>query len=343
MKIIRLLLLPFSLIYGSIGAVRNFFYDNGIFATYTIPTKSICVGNLSVGGTGKTPHVDLIAQHFISKQVSTAILSRGYGRKTQGVLEVNTDSTAENVGDEPLSYKLRHRDSITAVVAEKRKFGVEFILQKHPKTQLIILDDAFQHRAVKAGLNILITDYSDLFSTDFVLPAGNLREFRCGKNRADYIIVSKCPANVSESEKRKIVNQLKVRRDKVFFSKIVYGDLFPFFKGQSRAIKKVLLVTGIGNPKPLLEQLNKTYSVEHIKFSDHHHFTSADIDQIHQKFDTFAREDGIIVTTEKDFMRLKDMTEIRSEKYHWYYQSITTKIDEQEKFNLLLENYVDKI
>ena len=343
MKIIRLLLLPFSLIYGSIGAVRNFFYDNGIFATYTIPTKSICVGNLSVGGTGKTPHVDLIAQHFISKQVSTAILSRGYGRKTQGVLEVNTDSTAENVGDEPLSYKLRHRDSITAVVAEKRKFGVEFILQKHPKTQLIILDDAFQHRAVKAGLNILITDYSDLFSTDFVLPAGNLREFRCGKNRADYIIVSKCPANVSESEKRKIVNQLKVRRDKVFFSKIIYGDLIPFFKGQSGAIKKVLLVTGIGNPKPLLEQLNKTYSVAHIKFSDHHHFTSADIDQIHQKFDTFALEDGIIVTTEKDFMRLKDMTEIRSEKYHWYYQSITTKIDEQEKFNLLLENYVDKI
>ena len=343
MKKLRLFLLPFSLIYGSIVAIRNFFYTKGIFATYTIPTKSICIGNLSVGGTGKTPHVDLIAQHFISKQISTAILSRGYGRKTQGVLEVNTDSTAENVGDEPLSYKLRHQDTITAVVAEKRKLGVEFILQKHPETQLIILDDAFQHRAVNAGLNILITDYSDLFCNDFVLPAGNLREFRCGKNRADYIIVSKCPADVSESEKTKIANQLKFKREKVFFSKIVYGDLIPFHNGQSALIKKVLLVTGIGNPKPLLEHLSKTYTVEHVKFSDHHHFTSADIDQIHQKFDTFAREDGIVVTTEKDFMRLKDMTEIRTENYHWYYQSITTKIDEQEKFNLLLENYVDEI
>ncbi len=343
MKNLRLLLLPFSLIYGSVVAIRNLLFDVGIFSSYPIPAKSICIGNLSTGGTGKTPHVDYIARLFLSTGTKTAVLSRGYGRSSSGVLEVKTNSTAENVGDEPLLYKTKYQDSIVGVVAEKRKLGVEFILQQHPDTQLIVLDDAFQHRAVKAGRSVLITDYSDLYSNDFVLPAGNLREFRSGKKRADYVIVSKCPTEVAEPEKVKIAKQLKFNRDKTFFSKIVYGNIISFDGSQTRDFQKVLLVTGIGNPKPLFEHLSKKYGVEHIKFSDHHHFTPADIHQIHEKFDTFAREDGIIVTTEKDFMRLKHMTEIHTQKHNWHYQSIATKIDEQEKFNLLLENYVNEI
>ena len=181
---LRLLLLPFSWIYGSIVSLRNLLFDLNILKSYTIPKKSICVGNLSVGGTGKTPHVDLITLQLIDNQLNTSILSRGYGRNTTGLIEVNTTSKASEVGDEPLFYKTKYEDEIRVVVAEKRKLGVDYILNKYPKNDVIVLDDAFQHRAVKAGFNILITDYSHLFCDDFVLPAGNLREWKKGKKKS---------------------------------------------------------------------------------------------------------------------------------------------------------------
>lgn len=339
----RILLLPFSWIYGTITALRNLFFDLGVFKVYTIPVKSICVGNLAVGGTGKTPHVDLIAKTFVSQGKKVAILSRGYGRSTKGVLEVQTFSKANEVGDEPLFYKLKHKEKIKVVVAEKRKLGVEFILANYPDTDLILLDDAFQHRAVKAGLNIIITDYSQLYSNDFVLPAGNLREFRIGRKRADAVIVSKCPENLSSKEKTQISEQLKFNNEAVFFSNIQYDELIGFAENQEITTKKALVVTGIGNPTPLLNRLKERFEIEHLKFGDHHKFTTSEIEQIQQKIDTFASVDGIVITTEKDFMRLKDFDQLSNSKNKWYYQSISTKIDELEKFNLLIEKYVNEI
>ena len=342
MKKLRLLLLPFGWIYGCITAIRNGLFNLGILKSYSIPGKSICVGNLSVGGTGKTPHVDLIAGHFIQHHKPIATLSRGYGRSTQGLREVTMDSKASEVGDEPLLYKSKYGNKIKVVVAEKRKEGVDYIRKNTSDDTVIVLDDAFQHRAVKAGLNILITEFSRLFVSDFHLPAGNLREWKIGKKRADVIIVSKCP-ELTQKEKSSIYQQLGFPATHIFFSHIDYGSLIGFGGQASPPVQNILLVTGIGNPTPLINYLESQAKVEHIRFKDHHAFTQKDIDEIHEKFDSFASRDKIIVTTEKDYVRIKDFAQVKSFEERWFYQPITTKIDEQEKFNLLLDEYVRHI
>jgi tetraacyldisaccharide 4'-kinase len=342
MNKLRLILIPFSWIYGLIISLRNGLYDVGILKSYSIPNKSICIGNLSTGGTGKSPHVDLIVSHFLKKSNNVSTLSRGYGRSTSGLKEVFTDSKAKDVGDEPLMYKLRHKDKIKVIVAEKRKEGVEYIQQTYPENEIIILDDAFQHRAVKAGINILITDYANLFTDDYLLPAGNLRESKRGKKRADSIIVSKCPT-IDEEEKNRIKRKLNFHSDNVFFSRITYDGLVGFNSEIKTTAKNILLVTGIGNPTPLVEHLKREHTVEHLRFKDHHLYSQKDIAQIHEKFDTFASRDKIIVTTEKDFMRIKDFAEVMDLSERWFYQPITTKIDEQQKFNQLLDGYIESI
>lgn len=342
MKKLRLLLLPFSWIYGSITALRNVLYDTGILKTYTIPNNSICVGNLSVGGTGKTPHVDLIAGHFISQHKSVATLSRGYGRSTEGLLEATQKSTAAEIGDEPLLYKSKYGKNLRVIVSEKRIDGVKYIQKNTPNNTIILLDDAFQHRAVKAGLNIIITEYSNLFIDDFHLPAGNLREWKSGIKRADIIIVSKCPVIESE-EKEVISNRLNFDPTKIFFSHIDYGKFKGFSTQTVATIKNILLVTGIGNPAPLLGHLNLQYNVMHLRFKDHHAFTPKDIAEIHEKFDSFASHNKIILTTEKDYVRLRGFSQIETNKNHWFYQPITTIIDELEEFNLLLDEHVKNV
>ncbi len=336
----RLLLLPFSWIYGGIVALRNLCYDFGVLSSYDIPKKSICVGNLSVGGTGKTPHVDLVTSYLIDKQLLPSILSRGYGRNTSGLLEVKESSTAAEIGDEPLFYKTKFKEKIRVVVAEKRKLGVDYILDNYPKNDVIVLDDAFQHRAVKAGFNILITDYSHSFCDDYMLPAGNLREWTYGKKRADAIIVSKSPSKISEEEMQNIRTKLKFNSNAIFFSHIEYRELKPFSKGVDFKIENILLVTGIGNPTPLFTELGSRYRVELLRFKDHHVFTPKNIAEIHEKFDTFANGNKIIVTTEKDFMRLKNFIETNSASYPWFYQPINTIIKQQHKFNLCLNEYL---
>ena len=340
----RLILLPFSWIYGSILAIRNYLYDKGIFKSETISVPSICVGNLSMGGTGKTPHVDFITSYFLSKSVKPAILSRGYGRKTTGVIEVLESASAFEVGDEPLFYKTKFKDNATVFVAENRVLGAKEIVQKHPKTELLILDDAFQHRRFKAKVNVLITDFSHLFSSDFVVPAGNLREFRSGKNRADIIVVSKCPSDLSPEKKAEIRKSLHFKNENIFFSKIQYNDLIPFKSGVDSTDKKSIVVTGIGNPSPFISKLNRDFTTKHVKYPDHHPFSAQDIKEIHEKFDIFAPDgDGVIITTEKDFMRLREMKEVKESNRKWFYKAISIVIDEQEKFNLLLEKYVNEI
>jgi tetraacyldisaccharide 4'-kinase len=342
MQKIRTLLWPFSLIYGSITYFRNKLFDLGILSTYVLPNKSICVGNLSTGGTGKTPHVAYLTA-FLSGKMETAILSRGYGRKTSGFLLISEQNTASEAGDEPLFYKHSFGEIVHVAVCENRKIGAQKIQQLFPKNELIILDDAFQHRKIKAGMNILLTDYNSPFSKDFVLPAGNLREFKSGKNRADIFIVTKCPPKLSEAQKSKLAKSLKVNPEVLFFSSISYAPFQSFGKIVSQPTH-ILLVTGIANPSDLLEKLSEKYTVEHLKYKDHHSFCIEEIEQIHQKFDTFAYSNAIILTTEKDFMRLKDFgTAENFNSYPWYYQPITVEIENEIQFKETINQYVNTV
>jgi tetraacyldisaccharide 4'-kinase len=342
MNFIRWILYPFALLYGIITWFRNKFYDLGIFKVYSIPIPSIVVGNLSVGGTGKTPHVAFLVS-LLQDKLRLAILSRGYGRKSKGFFWVNTDSSSIQVGDEPLTYKRKFKDKIQVAVCESRKKGVQEIL-KNQNTDLIILDDAFQHRAVKGGLNILLTTYSDPFFEDHMLPTGNLREFQSGKQRADLIIVTKCPDIISEYDKEKFYKYLKFNNKRIFFSSVSYDDPVAISNHNWTNVKTILLVTGIANPEPLVEHYIENYKIEHISFSDHHDFSARDIKAIHQKFDTFAREETVILTTEKDYARLLSSSLMNeAQNYPWFYVPITIKLDDEENFKSIIDQYVGTV
>ena len=341
MKAIRWLLLPFSWLYGVITFIRNKAYDWAILKSYKIPKKSITVGNLSVGGTGKTPHVDYLIQYFLSKEKTISVLSRGYGRKTKGLIVASNQSTATEIGDEPMQYIRHYSDNIHVVLAEKRKEGVDHILSQFPQNELIILDDAFQHRAVSAGFSILITPFNDLFTDDFMLPTGNLREWKSGKKRADLIVVSKSPNKISNEEESVILKKLTFDVNRIFFSSLVYTDLVPFSNEiENVEIESALIVAGIGNPMPLVEFWQSKCSVELMAFPDHHNYSSSDITAIHEKFGKFASENKVIITTEKDYMRLQQFDEVFDQKNAWHYQPIAITIKNQKKFNALLDDYI---
>lgn len=341
MKAVRWLLLPVSWLYGFITFIRNKAYDWGILKSFEIPKKSITVGNLSVGGTGKTPHVDYLIQYFLSKKTKLSVLSRGYGRKTKGLVIASDQCTATEIGDEPLQYVQRYSDEIKVVLAEKRKIGVDHILSEFPENELIILDDAFQHRAVSAGLSILITPFDDLFADDFMLPTGNLREWKHGKNRADLIVVSKSPNDISSDQETRIIKKLGFDKNRVFFSSLVYTDLVSFSREiEDPKIEHALIVTGIGNPTPLLNYWSKKCAVELMAFPDHHNYSRSDIKAIHEKFGKFASENKVIITTEKDYMRLQQFDEVFAPQHAWHYQPIGITIKNQNNFNALLDDYI---
>ncbi len=344
MKVIRWLLFPVSFIYGMITFFRNQAYDWGILKTFPIPSKSITVGNLSVGGTGKTPHVDFLIQHFLGKKKQVTVLSRGYGRKTKGLVVANEKSTAAEIGDEPKQYLQRYGSKISIVLAEKRKEGVDYILDHLPNNDIIILDDAFQHRAVSAEFSILITPFDDLFTDDFMLPTGNLREWRNGKNRADVIIVSKSPREISSEKEKEILNKLGFLDDHVFFSSLEYNDLVAASKENTHSdFDEVLLVTGIGNPQPLVDFWKEKSRVHHMAFPDHHNYSASDIQAIHEKFGKFASVNKAIITTEKDFMRLQQFDAVFEKENAWYYQPISITIKNQTTFNVLLDEYIRQV
>lgn len=341
MIFLKIILFPISLIYGCVTAVRNFCYSKGLFKSYEITGKSIIIGNLSMGGTGKSPHT-LFLWSLLKDKNDISILSRGYGRTTKGLLEVTTVHDSTQVGDEPLMFKKRVGEESLVVVAEERKIGVDFIRSKKPNS-IILLDDAFQHRKVKAGFSILLTDFNKPYFSDCVVPSGTLREWKNGKQRANCIVVTKCPNELDSNTKLVYKQKLGFDSGKIFFSQIVYGDLIPF-GATIPTFSKILLVTGIANPKPLEQHLKRFYEVESLVFSDHHQFTKEDLQKIHSKFDTFTLDQAIIVTTEKDFVRLDTLlSHVEKKQYPWYYQSITVKIDEQETFNTLINSYVDTI
>ena len=298
MQVLRKLLFPISLIYGLIVFLRNRLYDMGIFSSRLFAVKTICVGNLSVGGTGKTPMIELLVRE-LSENYNVAILSRGYKRKSEGFLLSNEQTTVEELGDEPFQIKTKFPKIAVAVDADRRN-GISQ-LEKLIGPDIILLDDAFQHRKVKAGFSILLTSYDNLYTKDWYLPTGDLRDSKREAGRADVIVVTKCPANLSPSEKNKIRESIHPKpHQKVLFSYLSYnkelkGDILTL---DTLKEKKVTLVTGIANPAPLIKFLNSEgITFEHLKYKDHHFFTDQEID--------ILKEKECILTTEKDFVRLE--------------------------------------
>ncbi|WP_115372577.1 tetraacyldisaccharide 4'-kinase [Adhaeribacter pallidiroseus] len=306
MNVISFLLYPFSLLYGGTMLVRNKLYDQKLFTSAHFKVPVISIGNLTVGGTGKTPHVEYLLRLLHYKKVAT--LSRGYKRKSTGYLLANASATVESLGDEPFQYYLDY-PAVRVAVAGNRAIGITRLLAQFPDLEAIILDDAYQHRRVTPSLNILLTDYSRLFYQDLVLPAGRLREFAVGANRADAIIVTKCPGTISQEQTLKIKKQVVSRANKpipVFFTFYEYGKLVPCFQSSSVS-KKVLLITAIANAKPLLNYLQQqAYDLlHHYAFPDHHAYTESEVAKIFADWQRYSHNNSVvIITTRKDAVKL---------------------------------------
>lgn len=303
---VRVLLYPLAFIYGAVVWMRNRLYDSGFYSSIEFSVPVISVGNLSVGGTGKTPHIEYLIR-LLQYQFRVATMSRGYKRHTQGFLLADAETNAVKIGDEPMQYHMKF-PGLTVSVAEERMTGIPKLLQQRPSVEVVLLDDAFQHRSVKPGVNILITDYAKPFYKDRILPAGTLRENRQAYKRADIIIVSKCPANMKEQEAKDMVQQIQpLDNQQVFFTRIFYETPYSLFTGEkiSLAGKNVLLVCGIAKPAPLISYLEQDAAVVHpLTYADHHYFLKKDLEEIKETFDNWNQPDKIIVTTEKDAARL---------------------------------------
>lgn len=336
----RWYLYPFSLGYKVVTGTRNTLYDLGIFKSTKFRTPVINVGNLSVGGSGKSPMVMYLAKS-LSKQYRTGVLSRGYGRLTKGYAVTNYESNYKTVGDEAMQLFERFKNRFVIAVSEKRVPGAQKVIEDMD-LDVLILDDAFQHRAIKAGFNILMTDFNDPYFKDYLLPAGDLRESRNGAKRADIIMVSKCPDELTEETKQYYISRIRPERgQKVFFSSIGYDENIygreKMLPDNNLNYYDILLITGIANPKPLLQHLAKfSQRVKHLKFRDHHNFTDDDIKKIIAEYKKMG-EYKLILTTEKDYVRLKTFDYLRDVAYYW---PINVVIDRKDEFDEIIADYI---
>lgn len=314
MKLLRKLLFPFSILYWGVTALRNKLYDLGWLKSKAYDFPVICVGNLSTGGTGKSPMIEFLV-NSLKNDSKIAVLSRGYKRKTKGFREVKVDSTVMEVGDEPLQFKRKFPD-VTVAVCEDRQTGIEKL---RSNIDLLLLDDAFQHRKVQSSHTILLTSYGDLFVDDCILPVGNLRESSSGANRADILVVTKCPDALDVSEMKTIREKLDPKpHQEVYFTRIGYGSEIKN-EASSKPLaylnnKEFSLVTGIANPRPLVSFLKaEGLDFVHKAYNDHHDFSASEISDLEQQ--------KVILTTEKDFMRLQPVIK----GVELYYLPITTE------------------
>lgn len=320
LKSFRILLLPFALLYWLGIAIRNWLYNKNIIESTSFGLPLICVGNLSVGGTGKSPMVEYLVSN-LKTDYKVATLSRGYKRKTKGYALAGERTTALEIGDEPMQFHLKFPD-VPVAVGEERIVAIPQLLHDKPEVQVIILDDAFQHRAIKAGLNILLTDYNNLFTRDFYLPTGDLRDLKSSYKRAEIIIVTKCKKELSETEKQKLINEINpLPGQHVFFTAIDYSRPYHIITKEEKGLSgkvEILLVTGIANPRPLkklLEEYSNTYQM--LQYADHHIFTIDDLKDIKEYFDKINAKEKVILTTEKDAVRLlKFCEEIRDMPFY---------------------------
>lgn len=306
-SLLRPLLYPFSILYGCIVWLRNRFYNWGILSSVQFSVPVISVGNLSTGGTGKTPHIEYLIK-LLQYEYNIATMSRGYKRHTRGFLLADDKTTAFDIGDEPMQFH-RKFPEIAVSVCEDRMIGIPQLLGSRPTVDVVLLDDAFQHRSVKPGLNILITDYRKPFYKDYILPFGSLRESRSAYKRADVIIISKCNDTLSDNDKKLIIGKIKpLNHQQVFFTTIQYEGFIDFFTGASLPSiqsSNIILVSGIARPEPLQQHLIKNKNQVHLlRYPDHHYFTKNNLEEIKSTFDNWDVDDKWIVTTEKDATRL---------------------------------------
>jgi tetraacyldisaccharide 4'-kinase len=309
--------------------------------TFNIPI--IGVGNLSVGGTGKSPMVEYLA-NMLKDKYPIATLSRGYKRRTSGYVLASDKTTAIEIGDEPMQFHLKHPD-IAVSVGEKRIEAIPQLLYDRPETKIVILDDAFQHREINAGLNILLTDYANLYTRDFFLPTGDLRDQKSSAQRADIMVVTKCPSHISEHHHFLIMKELNpLHHQHVFFTSIKYNIPYHIVTGKAKELSKedeVLLVCGIANPEPLTSYIHEsTATYDALFFSDHHIFSIDDLDVIVSRFNNITNKQTIILTTEKDAVRLvKFIDKLAELPFYVLPISFTFLFEQEKEFNDIINQY----
>ncbi len=347
----NILLSPFSLLYGFVTAIRNLLYEKGILSSTRFDFSVISVGNITVGGTGKTPHVEFLIE-LLQSQFKVAVVSRGYKRRTKGFLLADENSNSQTIGDEPFQI-FRKFKNVTVAVDEKRVHGIQQLKLSQPDIDVVLLDDAFQHRAVNPGLKILLTDYPRLYIYDSLLPGGLLRESKSGSKRADIIVVTKCPQGLGNAEIGALTNKLKIQpHQSLYLSTVVYNTIkqvFDIVDNQSKItdIKglTILLLTGIVSNQPIVQYLQSQYaSVEPISFPDHHQFTANNYSEIEQKFIHLQPDKKIILVTEKDAARIFSSPVFpESLKKHIYYLPIRIQFlqNKQSQFSQNVLHYVE--
>ena len=335
------------MLYSFVLFLRHKLYDWGFIKSKSFNIPNICVGNLNLGGTGKTPHIEYLIS-LLSDKYKLAVLSRGYGRKTTGYILANEHHSHNDIGDEPLQY-FKKFDNIKVAVDEKRCNGMKNLLQEETPPQIVLLDDAYQHRKIKPGLNILLTDYYNLYSNNHLVPAGNLREIKKAAHRADIIVVTKSPNVITPYHRKDIESSLRpLPHQKVFYSYIEYQGFQAFSRASLetdiKEVKTVLLFSGIANTYSLEDHLNRKYNtIAKLQFNDHHNYTEKDIDLIIEKYNSLIGKNKAIVTTEKDAMRLINSSLINKfDDIPLFTIPIKIKFHKEEGncFNDVIMNYV---
>jgi len=348
-NLLRVVFFPFAVIYGIITFVRNKLYDLKILKSYSFDFPVISVGNLSVGGTGKTPHIEYIIR-LLKENYSVCTLSRGYKRKTKGFVLADNNSNALQIGDEPMQFKNKF-DDIRVAVDEDRVDGIKKLKDKYPDIDVFLLDDAFQHRKIAPGLSILITSVNKLYTEDYLLPTGSLRESISGANRADIIIVTKTDKFLSPITKRRIYSELKPKfYQNIYFSYVKYGKILPLpsfdFKVTKSKFNTILLFTGIADSTDLQYYLKEMCNeLIFLRFPDHHYYTKKNIELIRKTNNDIYTKNKIIITTEKDAMRLtksKTIDFIKDLQIFYIPIEIEFKKNDKKKFNKQILDYVEE-
>ena len=348
------LLYPFSLVFGLITGFRNFLYNSGILPSSEFAIPVICVGNITVGGTGKTPHTEYLIG-LLQKRFKVAVLSRGYKRDSNGFKIVTAASTVAEAGDEPLQMARKYPEALVAV-DRNRKRGIKQIIKSYPEIEVILLDDAFQRRQITPGLSILLTDFGRLMTRDSLLPYGNLRESVSNMRRADIIIVTKSPIDMSAMQRRLIINEInKAPYQNLFFTTVNYNRPKPLFETDNLlsepdfsnpSLTGILLVTGIANPRPFKELIEKIAGeVIHLQYPDHYKFKEDDITAIGESFAKLKSPQKYIITTEKNSVRLKEFTKIADllkDSTYYFPIGIDFLHDYKNEFDKLIIDYVRK-
>jgi tetraacyldisaccharide 4'-kinase len=350
----NIFLYPAALVYGLITGLRNFLYNVGILNSVEFQLPVICVGNITVGGTGKTPHTEYLVE-LLRKKFKVATLSRGYKRKTRDFRIASSSSLVRDIGDEPLQI-FRKFPEVLVAVDINRVHGVKMIIKERPETEVIILDDGFQHRSITPGFTILLSDFGRLIVRDHMMPYGSLRESKVNMRRSDVILITKCPENITPIQRRLIVKEVdKAPYQNLYFTSFIYKAPLPVFENDPEkseldlaecAGSGIVLVTGIANPTPLKELLNKTFDeIIHISYSDHHNFKEKDIIEISSAYNDLKSPKKYLFTTEKDAVRLREFTNIAEpvrSAFFYIPVGIDFLNDDKDEFDNLIIDYVRK-